>query len=134
MELGDNEVSIGKDTITVTKQAGETIIKVIVTSQNGLETEEYEICVLEKSSNTNLEKVIVNDKETEVDENGKYKIGLVNSTKNINIEAIAEDAVSITSIDGEINTTHIAKKQETVLKRKNNLHIWNNCYSRKPEM
>lgn len=116
-------MAVGKDTITVTKQEGETIVKVKVTSQNGLETEEYEIAILEKSSNANLDRVIVNEKEAKTDETGKYKIGLVNATQDINIEAIAEDTIAITQIDGEANNVYIAKKQENVEERKNNLHI-----------
>ena len=52
--LGSNEEKTGSDSITVTKQGeGTTTVKVIVTSENKLETEEYEIDILEKSSNAN---------------------------------------------------------------------------------
>ena len=48
MELGGNPKAIGRDSITVTKEGSETIVKVKVTSQNELEIEEYTIVIMEK--------------------------------------------------------------------------------------
>jgi hypothetical protein len=123
LELGTNPAKIGKDSIKVTKTGAETQIKVKVTSQNGLEIEEYTIAILEKSTNTELEKVIVNGSQVAKDLDGVYKVKLPNKTTDINIEAIAEDSYSITRIDGAENNSHIAKKTEVVTRRKSNLYL-----------
>lgn len=115
MELGSNEKAIGKDNITVTKTGQETIVKVKVTSQNGLETEIYTIAILEQSANTNLDVVTVNGKIVSPDVDGIYREKVINSTTDINVEAKAEDTKAITQIDGEANTSYIAKKTETVV-------------------
>lgn len=67
MELGGNPKAIGKDNITITKEGTETIVKVKVTSQNELETEEYEIVIMEKSSNCRLDTIEVNGKKATQD-------------------------------------------------------------------
>lgn len=115
MVLGENEKSIGKDNITVTKTGKETIVKVKVTSQNGLETEEYTIAILEKSSNSNLDMVIVNGDIVTPSLDGTYNIKVVNTTADINIEAISEDKYAITTIDNVSNNSYIAKKEEAVV-------------------
>lgn len=115
MELGENPEAMGTDTITVTKNGTETIVKVKVTAQNKLETEEYEIAILEKSANTLLQTVKVNGKEALQELNGIYTASLLNSTKDIDIEAIAEDANAVTTISGRPNNTYIAEINDTVL-------------------
>ncbi len=119
MELGDNPKTVGKDNITVTKTGNETIIKVKVTSQNGLETEEYEIAVLEKSNNNNLQKVIVNGKEISKAADGNYKTDLPNASTGIEVEAIAEDSYAKTEINSNANSSYIASIKENVVEGKN---------------
>ncbi len=115
LELGGQSEKIGQDTITVSKTGAETIVKVKVIAQNKLETEEYTIAILEKSANTLLQEVKVNGNTVVQLENGVYTANLLNSTKDINIEAIAEDANAITRISGRENDTYIAKLTDTVL-------------------
>lgn len=121
MELGGNPKAIGRDSITVTKEGPETIVKVKVTSQNELETEEYTIVIMEKSSNCNLDTIEVNGKKAVLDIDGKYKVGLKNNTSLLDITATAEDKYAITQIGEAANNTYIAKLKETVVDRKNNI-------------
>ncbi len=115
MVLGDNEEAQGVDSIMVSKQGSETIVKVIVTSQNKLETEEYIIAILEKSSNTNIDTIKVNGKIIGPRLDGKYYVGLKHDTTEINVEATAEDEYAITQINGLANSTYIAGVTETVV-------------------
>ena len=115
MVLGDNEEAQGIDSITVSKQGSETIVKVIVTSQNKLETEEYTIAILEKSSNTNIDTIKVNGKLIGPRLDGTYYIGLKHDTSKISVEAIAEDLYAVTQINDLANDSYIAGVTEDVI-------------------
>ena len=118
--LGSNEEKTGSDSITVTKQGeGTTTVKVIVTSENKLETEEYEIDILEKSSNANLDTLKVNGVSLVPDLNGKYTANIKHNVTSINIEATAEDQYAITKIGNNDNSTYVAKMSDTVTDDKN---------------
>lgn len=118
MILGTNPKEIGIGRITVNKEAAQTIVEVIVTSQSTLETEKYEIVISEKSSNSNLDFVKVNDKIITSGIDGNYRVQVVNATTQINIEAVAEDIYAKTSIDGNTDGTSIAKLSENVVEGK----------------
>ena len=115
MILGDNSKAIGKDSITVNKEGSETIVKVVVTSQNGLEQEEYIIAILEKSNNANLDILKVNNLTINPDSNGNYKATVKNATTNIKVEAIAEDTFANTTINGGENNSYIASLTENIV-------------------
>ncbi len=115
MILGSNEQETGIGTITVDKSGAETIIKVAVTSQNKLVTEEYVIAILEKSGNANIDTLKVNDKIINPELDGNYYATIKNSDTQINIEAIAEDTYSVTSIDNNSNNTYIATFTQDVV-------------------
>ena len=115
MVLGENTEAIGKGTITVTKTGSETIVKVVVTSQNKLETEEYIIAILDKSRNANLDILKVNGVTINPELDGNYYAKIKNSEKLIDIEATAEDTYSVTSIDSHTNNTYIATYTQDVV-------------------
>lgn len=115
MELGSNPKAIGKDNITVTKQGEETILKVKVTSQNGLETEEYTIAILEQSTNSNLDTITVNGKDIIPSLDGIYRAKVTHDTTALSIKATAADTYAVTTIDGIYNDTYIALKLEAVV-------------------
>ena len=115
MKLGTNEKAIGQDNITVTKTDDETIVKVKVTSQNGLETEEYTIAILEKSSNANLDTLVVNGKIITAKADGTYYAGIKHADMEIGITATAEDNYAISQIDGQANSSYIASKRENIV-------------------
>lgn len=115
LELGTNPKAIGKDNITVTKTEEETTIKVKVTSQNGLETEEYTIAILEQSQNSNLDTITVNGKDIFPSLDGIYRAKLTHDTSALSIKATAADTYAITQIDGIYNDTYIALKLEAVV-------------------
>ena len=113
MELGTNPKAIGTDNITVTKSGEETLVNVKVTSQNGLETEEYTIAILEKSNNANIDTIKVNGKIVTPDIDGNYKVGIKDKTTEIAVEAIAEDVYATTTINGNSNSSYIANIVES---------------------
>ncbi len=115
MLLGSNPEKAGTDTITVEKSGAETIVKVIVTSQNKLVTEEYTIAILEKSTNTNLDILKVNGVTINPDLSGDYHATIKNSDEQISIEAIAEDEYAVTTIDSNLNNTYIATYTQDVV-------------------
>lgn len=119
LKLGTNNETIGTDNITVSKTGEETLIEVQVISQSKLVQEKYVIAILEKSSNTGLEKVIVNGKKVNKNELGEYKIGLEQKTTEIDVEATAEDIASKTTINGNTNNSFIANIKENVVEGKN---------------
>ncbi len=115
MELGSNPKAVGKDNITVAKTEEETIVKVKVTSQNGLETEEYTIAILEQSSNSNLDTITVNGKNVYSELDGIYRAKVTHDTSALSIKAVAEDTFAVTKIDEIYNDTYIAEKLEAVV-------------------
>lgn len=74
MVLGTNNKAIGYDSINISKKGEETIVKVLVTSQSELVTEEYEIAIIEKSKNAGLDSVTVNGKKVIKNADGEYYI------------------------------------------------------------
>ncbi len=116
--LGDNPSATGFDTINVSKEEGQTIVQVTVTSQNKLETQTYTIVIMEKSNNTELDTIKVNDEIIEPDLDGVYRVGVKNSVTQINVEAIAEDTMSITQINDKENNSYIATLEETIVNDK----------------
>lgn len=122
MELGTNPKAIGIDTIRVTKTGTTTEVKVVVTAQNGIDTEEYTIVISEKSSNNNLDILKVNGNIIYPDINGNYKASIKEIDTLINIEAIAEDEYATTTIDGNSNNSYIANITENVI---NGVKVYN---------
>ena len=118
MVLGTNEKAIGQDIITITKQGAETYVKVKVTSQNGLETEDYTIVIMEQSSNSNLDIVRVNNVEIKPDSDGIYRATCTVDETKLLVEAIAEDTYATTTINGTPNSSYIAKIAEQVIEGK----------------
>lgn len=115
MELGDNPEAVGIDTIQIDKQGAETKVIVKVTSQSKLVSDTYTIVIQEKSSNNNLNLVKVNGEIASQTIDGTYKIGMKNETKELNIEATAEDIYAITNINENANNTYIAQIKENVI-------------------
>ncbi len=119
MVLGGREKAIGKDEITVKKSGPETIVKVVVTSQNGLETEEYTIAILEKSKDATLNTLRVNGVIINPQADGHYYATIKDSDKQIDIEAIATDTYAKTLINTKenvmTNDSYIAKLIEQVV-------------------
>lgn len=115
MILGTNEEQVGIDTIEIAKAGEETIVTVKVISQSKLETETYTIAILEKSSNSSIDTILVNDKLVKQREDGVYYIGVANATTEINIKATAEDTYANTTIDGQANSSYIAQIIENVV-------------------
>ena len=118
MVLGDNSRAIGTDTITVVKTGTETIVTVVVTSQNGLETEEYTIAILEKSNNTNLDMLTVNGKIITPKADGTYFATIKNAETDIKVKAKAEDNCATVQIDDNENNSYIAQITEAVVEGK----------------
>ena len=118
MILGTNEKAIGYDSISISKKGEETIVKVSVTSQSELVTEEYEIAIIEKSKNASLDTVIVNGKKVIKNADGEYYIGVAHKTENINVEAKAEDEYAITMINDTENASYIAVYNEPKIEGK----------------
>ncbi len=115
MVLGDNPKAIGTDSITVAKTGSETTVKVVVTSQNGLETEEYTIAILEKSNNTNLDMLTVNGKIVTPKADGTYYATIKNAVTEINVKAEAEDNCAVVQINENANNSYIAEITENVV-------------------
>lgn len=120
MKLGTNPEAQGVDSITVSKDTSrdETIVKVTVTSQSGLVTEDYIIAIMEQSTNSNIDTIVVNGETVSQNDAGEYYIGLAHTTKTIDIVATAEDILAITKIDNDDNNSHIATKTENVISPK----------------
>ena len=113
--LGTNEKQIGYDSIIVSKTGEETIVQVKVTSQSEKQSETYEIVITEKSSNNKLDFVQVNGKVIEVSADGIYRAGIVNSSTQIKIDAVAESTYSKTTINGSGQNKHIAQISENII-------------------
>ncbi|MBO5478752.1 MAG: cadherin-like beta sandwich domain-containing protein [Clostridia bacterium] len=120
LELGTNEKAIGSDVIEIEKQGQETILTVKVTSQNGLEQQEYTIAILEKSNNTNISKLQVNNQTILLNTEGKYVANLKHDETKIKVDVTAEDEYAIASIDGQTNQIYSMTKEEMVQKEKTN--------------
>lgn len=124
LELGGNAKKQGEDRITVSKTGEETIVKVKVTSQSELVTEEYEIAILPQSNNSKLDWITVNDKTAELREDGKYHVNLVNATEEFEIIAQAEDTYAITKIEENENSSYVAKLKEIITDREIRKYIY----------
>ena len=118
MELGDNPEAAGVDIVEIDKQGTQTKVIVKVTSQSKLVSDTYTIVIQEKSSNNNLNLVKVNGEIASQTIDNTYKIGVKNETKELDIEATAEDIYAITNINGNANNTYIAKIKENVVEGK----------------
>lgn len=117
MKLGTNPEAQGVDSITVSKDTSgdETIVKVTVKSQSGLVTEDYVIAIMEQSTNSNIDTIVVNGEQVSQDDAGDYYIGLAHTTNKIDVVATAEDILAITKIDNAENNSHIAANTEAVV-------------------
>ena len=116
IELGSNEITRGIDTINIAKTGEETIVKVKVTSQSGLITENYTIAILEQSQNSNIDTITVNGILVNQNAEGIYHIEVANKTETLDIIATAEDTYAITIIDDIPNNSYIAETTDTVNK------------------
>jgi len=74
---------------------------------------------MEKSNNCNIDTIVVNGNTATLGVDGKYRIGVKNSTEILDIIATAEDKYAKTTIQGQANDSYIAKTKETVVDRKN---------------
>ena len=119
MVLSNDEQNVsatGKGEISITKTDAETIVKVLVTAQNGIDTEEYTIVILEKSRNTNLDILKVNGVIVYPESDGiNYYATIKHDDAQINIEATAEDTYAITTINGDENDSYIATFTDNVI-------------------
>lgn len=108
-KIEDDEYTIGNSIKTIVKENGETItiVKIMCKSQNGLVEKEHTLKIREKSSNTNLEGVLINSEEATYDEElGMYYKEVKGDIEIAKIQAILADGNATVSIEDVEENPH----------------------------
>ena len=98
LQIEDNEVAVGTDTITMEKSGETTTVHVVVTARSGLVEEEYTIVITEPSSNAELDRIEVNGNVAEEQEDGSYLAIVKDVDGLIDAKAFAAHAGAETTI------------------------------------
>ncbi len=122
VKLGDENEVVGIATTMVTKTENETIVKAIVTSQNGLEKEEYTIIIKEHSTNASIGKVTIN-KDTEkekiatITQDGNYTVAIPESEQLTKITVETNDEYATVYLDGTTENANNITVEKQITQR-----------------
>lgn len=122
-KIEDDDYVVGNSTKTIDKVDGETItrVKIYCKSQSGLVEKEFILEIKEKSSNTNLNAVMVNGENASFDEDlGMYYAEVSGATDLATVKVLPEDDNVGIEIDTVVENPHdiTISDRETIVKIK----------------
>ncbi len=98
VKLADQEETVGVATQIVNNTQMGTTYEVAVTSQNMLVTKHYRIMVIAKDNNTQIQKLVVDNKILEPNQNGNYEYKVRHDVTNVNIALYSVSELSTIKI------------------------------------
>ena len=113
VRIGNNAEVVGTTSATIAKETEVVEVKIYVTAQDGTE-EEYTLIVENKSDDTSLAMIKVDDEVITKSDDGKYYTNKPFLTKNVTVEALANDSRAKVSINSTTATIQRQKSQVTV--------------------
>jgi len=80
-----------------------------IIAENG-EIQDYELRLIRKSTNNNIQELSINNELLSLDENGEYYYRILENNQNVNVKLVSENIYAIVEIQGEQSINLIEKQ------------------------